>query len=151
MSGRRTRLEGWNTEELERSWWKRGYDPIGRHTMVATVLGVLLAALIGATLDPLDLRSREDLRRAETAAYEESYAAIESSGYTAGVPYGEVEWMGAEIVGGAGADSAYGEQFAVGWRAGWNEALRALRESAESAGLPADYTEFRILDELAER
>jgi len=98
MSERRTRPEGWGREDLERSWWRRGYDPIGRHTMVAVVLGVLFAALIGAALDPLNLRTADDLRRAEMRAYDQAYADIEADGYADGVPYGEVQQMGAEIV-----------------------------------------------------
>jgi len=152
MSERRTRLEGWGREDLERSWWRRGSDPIGRHTMVAVVLGVLFAALIGAALDPLNLRTADDLRRAEMRAYDQAYADIEADGYADGVPYGEVQQMGAEIVGeGVGADSIYGQQFRVGWRQGWNDALEAMAEAAESAGLPAGYTEFRVLEQLETR
>ena len=152
MSERRTKLEFWGTDEVERVWWKRGRDPIGRHTMVAAVLGVLLAALIGAAFDPLNLRTADDLRRAELAAWELAYAAIEADGYADGVPYGEVEHLGAEIVAsGAGGDSAYAQRFRVGWQAGWNDALDALRAAAEEQGLPAGYTEFRVLEQTARR
>lgn len=152
MSERRTRLEGWGAEDQERSWWRRGYDPIGRHTMVATVLGVLLAAVIGATLDPLNLRTADDLKRAELAAYEVAYLAIEAEGYEDGLPYGEVQHLGERIViDGEGIDTIYGEQFGLGWSQGWNDALRAMRTAAEAEGLPANYTEFRVLDELSPR
>ena len=73
MTERRRPLEGWGEGDRERVWWKRGYDPIGRHTMVAVILGVVMAALIGATLDPLNLRTTDDLKRAELAAYEAAY------------------------------------------------------------------------------
>ena len=152
MSERPKRLEGWGSEDRERSWWKRGYDPIGRHTMVAAVLGVLMAALIGATLDPLNLRTSDDLKRAEQAAYDEAYASVEARGYADGLPYGEVQHLGTRIVDeGAGAASPYAEQFRTGWTQGWNEALAALRSTAEDEGLPSDYTEFRVLDQLAPR
>lgn len=149
MSERQRRLEGWNTQERDRSWWRRGYDPIGRHTMVATVLGVLIAALIGATVDPFNLRTADDLRRAEAAAYEIAFVDLEDEGYAAGVPFGEVQHLGDRIVDqGAGADSPYAQRFRRGWIEGWNDALAALREAAIAEGLPAGYTEFRVLDSL---
>ncbi len=149
MSEQRRRLEGWGSEDRERSWWRRGYDPIGRHTMVATVLGVLVAALIGATLDPFNLRTADDLERAEMRAYELAYAEVEADGYADGLPYGEVQHLGERIVvDGAGANSIYGEQFRIGWSQGWNDALDRLRQIAEAEGLPESYTEFRVLDSL---
>ena len=152
MTERRRPLEGWGEGDRERVWWKRGYDPIGRHTMVAVILGVVMAALIGATLDPLNLRTTDDLKRAELAAYEAAYAAIEAEGYADGVPYGEVQYLGREIVtNGEGIGSDYGQEFGKGWIAGWNEALDAMRESAEAVGLPAGYTEFRVLDQVERR
>lgn len=152
MSEQRGRLQGWNTEDGERSWWRRGYDPIGRHTMVATVLGVLIAALIGATVDPFNLRTEDDLRRAEAAAYEIAFADVEDEGYAAGVPFGELQYLGSHIVDqGAGADTAYGQRFRAGWIEGWNDALQALREAAVAEGLPEEYTEFRVLDSLPAR
>ena len=152
MTDRRGSLEGWGQGERERVWWKRGYDPIGRHTMVAVVLGVAMAALIGATLDPMNLRTSDDLKRAELAAYEEAYAAVEAEGYSDGLPYGEVQHLGEEIVNeAASSDSAYAQQFATGWIQGWNDALDAMRVAAEELGLPANYTEFRVLEEMARR
>ena len=152
MTERRGPLEGWGEGQRERVWWKRGYDPIGRHTMVAVVLGIVMAALIGATLDPLNLRTADDLKRAELAAYEVAYAAIEADGYAEGIPYGEVQYLGREIVDdGAGNDSGYGQQFEVGWKQGWNDALDAMQESAEAQGLPTDYTEFRVLEQIERR
>ncbi len=152
MSERRTALQTWGTGERERSWWRRGYDPIGRHTMVAAVLGVALAALIGATLDPLNLRTADDLRRAEEAAFEVAFGEIEPEGYADGLPYGEVQQLGALIVGrGQGAETAYGQQFSDAWRAGWNEALAAMRAAAEAQELPSNYTEFRVLDATPSR
>ena len=152
MTERRRPLEGWGEGDRERVWWKRGYDPIGRHTMVAVILGVVMAALIGATLDPLNLRTTDDLKRAELAAYEAAYAAIEAEGYADGVPYGEVQYLGREIVAnGEGIGSDYGQEFGKGWIAGWNEALDAMLESAEAVGLPAGYTEFRVLDQVERR
>ncbi len=152
MTERRRPLEGWGEGDRERVWWKRGYDPIGRHTMVAVVLGIVMAALIGATLDPLNLRTTDDLKRAELAAYEAAYAAIEADGYADGVPYGEVQYLGKEIVDdGAGDESGYGQRFGVGWKQGWNDALDAMEESAEAVGLPSNYTEFRVLDQVERR
>ena len=153
MTDRRGSLEGWGKGERERVWWKRGYDPIGRHTMVAVVLGVAMAALIGATLDPMNLRTSDDLKRAELAAYEEAYAAVEAEGYSDGLPYGEVQHLGAEIVNdGTGVDdSAYAQQFAKGWIQGWNDALDAMEEAAEAVGLPSTYTEFQVLEKIERR
>ncbi len=120
--------------------------------MVATVLGVLIAALIGATLDPFNLRTADDLRRAELAAYELAYAAVEAEGYADGLPYGEVQHLGERIVvDEAGADSPYAEQFRIAWNQGWNDALDALHEAAIDEGLPADYTEFRVLEQMVRR
>ncbi len=148
----RQRLEGWGTEDRERSWWRRGRDPIGRHTMVAAVLGVLFAALVGATLDPLNLRTSDDLRRAELAAYEAAYAAVESEGYADGLPYGEVQHLGERIVtAGEGDDAAYAQRFRAGWTQGWNDALEAMRQAALEQGLPDGYTEYRVLDSLPPR
>ncbi|MDE2747280.1 MAG: hypothetical protein OXI41_15120 [Chloroflexota bacterium] len=152
MSERQRRLEGWGTEDRELSWWRRGYDPIGRHTMVATVLGVLIAALIGATADPFNLRTADDLRRAEATAYEIAFSDIQEEGYAAGVPFGEVQHLGSQIVEqGAGGDSSYGQHFRIGWTEGWNDALTAMREAAVTEGLPEGYTEFRVLDSLPRR
>ena len=152
MTERRGSLEGWGQGERERVWWKRGYDPIGRHTMVAVVLGVAMAALIGATLDPMNLRTSDDLKRAELAAYEAAYAAVEAEGYADGVPYGEVQRMGQEIVEqGSGSGSAYAQQFAAGWSQGWNDALEAMGEAAEEIGLASTFTEFRVLEEVERR
>lgn len=149
MSQQQHRLQGWNTEAREQSWWRRGYDPIGRHTMVAAVLGVLIAALVGATADPFNLRTADDLRRAEAMAYEIAFADVQDDGYAAGVPFGEVQYLEAEIVEeGAGGDGPYAQQFRSGWTEGWNEALEALREAALAEGLPSGYTEFRVLDSL---
>ena len=152
MTDRRGSLEGWGQGERERVWWKRGYDPIGRHTMVAVVLGVAMAALIGATLDPMNLRTSDDLKRAELAAYEAAYAAVETEGYADGLPYGEVQRMGQEIVDdGTGVDSAYAQQFGTGWIQGWNDALEAMEEAAKEVGLPSTFTEFRVLEEIERR
>ena len=152
MSEQRSRLEGWGSEDRERSWWRRGYDPIGRHTMVATVLGVLVAALIGATLDPFNLRTADDLERAEMRAYELAYAEVEADGYADGLPYGEVQHLGERIViEGEGAGTSYGQQFSIGWTQGWNESLDTMREVAEAEGLPESYTEFRVLSEMVRR
>jgi hypothetical protein len=148
----RQRLEGWGTEDRERSWWRRGRDPIGRHTMVAAVLGVLFAALVGATLDPFNLRTSDDLRRAELAAYEVAYAAVESEGYADGLPYGEVQHLGERIVTAReGGDTPYAQQFRAGWTQGWNEALEAMRQAALAQELPDGYTEYRVLDALPPR
>jgi hypothetical protein len=117
--------------------------------MVAVVLGVALAALIGATLDPLNLRTADDLKRAELAAFEAAYAEVEAEGHADGVPFGEVQHWGDRIViEGAGADSAYGQQFRSGWTEGWNDALAALRQATVAEQLPEHYTEFRVLDSL---
>ena len=152
MSERPRRLEGWGTEDRQRSWWRRGYDPIGRHTMVATVLGVLIAALVGATADPFNLRTADDLRRAEVLAYDIAFADVQDEGYAAGVPYGEVQYLEEEIVDErAGEDSPYAEQFRRGWTEGWNAALAALRAAAVAEELPPEYTEFRVLDSLPVR
>ena len=152
MSERPRRLDGWGTADRERSWWRRSYDPVGRHTMVAVVLGVLVAALIGATLDPLNLRTADDLRRAEQAAYQAAYDEIEPDGYKDGLPYGHVQYQGQRLVDdSAGADAAYGEQFRLGWTQGWNEALEALHAAAVAEGLPEGYTEFRVLDAMVRR
>ena len=148
----RQRLEGWGTEDRERSWWRRGRDTIGRHTMVAAVLGVLFAALVGATLDPFNLRTSDDLRRAELATYEAAYAAVESEGYADGLPYGEVQHLGERIVtAGEGDDAAYAQRFRAGWTQGWNDALEAMRQAASAQGLPDGYTEYRVLDSLPPR
>ncbi len=148
----RQRLEGWGTEDRERSWWRRGRDPIGRHTMVAAVLGVLFAALVGATLDPFNLRTSDDLRRAELAAYEVAYDAVESEGYADGLPYGEVQHMGERIVtAGEGDDAPYAQRFRAGWTQGWNDALEAMRQAALAQELPDGYTEYRVLDSLSPR
>jgi len=120
--------------------------------MVATVLGVLIAALIGATADPFNLRTADDLRRAEATAYEIAFSDIQEEGYAAGVPFGEVQHLGSQIVEqGAGASSGYGQQFRVGWTEGWNDALTVMREAAVAEGLPEGYTEFRVLDSLPRR
>ena len=151
MSGRK-RLEGWGSAEREAVWWKRGRDPIGRHTLAAAVFGVLVAALVGAAFDPLNLTTKDDLRRAEEAAYEIAYQDVADAGYADGLRHGEVERLGREIVqSGVGAEGPYASHFRDGWREGWNDALEALRAEAERLELPSGYTEFRVLDELPPR
>ena len=120
--------------------------------MVATVLGVLIAALIGATLDPFNLRTADDLRRAELEAYEAAYDEVDARGYSDGLPFGEIQHLGERIVGdGEGGDTIYAEQFRIGWKQGWNDALEEMKAAAVREGLPASYTEFRVLEEVARR
>ena len=152
MSEQRHRLTGWGEGDTESVWWKRGRDPIGRHTMVAVIMGVVVAAIVGALFDPLNMQTADDIRRAEEAAHAEAYVAAEPLGYRDGVPYGEVEYLGAQIVGSDdGAESPYGASFSDGWREGWNDALDAMRASAMETGLPEGYTEYRVLDEMTRR
>ena len=152
MSEQRTTLSGWGEGEIEHVWWKRGRDPIGRHTMVAAIAGVLLAALVGAIFDPLNMQTQDDIRRAERAAHAEAYDETEPLGYTDGVPYGEVEHLGQRIVDeGQGAETSYGASFSEGWREGWNDAIVAMESVATEVGLEEGYTEFRVLDQLPRR
>ena len=148
MSGReRTQLSGWDREEDARAWWQRGRDPIGRHTLLAAVLGVLAAALIGALLDPLSLSTADDLAAAEQRSWQAAYDRVYDAAFNDGIPEGRADWIAAQLVGDA-ADSVWAESFRTGWSEGWTEAIAAMRAAAADAGLPAGHTEFRVLDAL---
>ena len=102
--------------------------------------------------NPFNLRTADDLERAELRAYELAYAEVEADGYADGLPYGEVQHLGERIVvDGEGADTSYGQQFSIGWTQGWNDALDRMRQVAEAEGLPESYTEFRVLSEMVRR
>ena len=153
MTERRRALRDWSpTTGRGDGDWRRNRDPIGRHTMIAAVLGVIAAALIGLAADPFNFRTSDDLRRAEELEYRIAYAAIADEAYADGQPYGRLERLGLEIVNrGEGIDTLYGAAYAEGWTEGWNESAAAMREAAEAAGLPAGYTEFEVLDGLGSR
>ena len=148
MSGReRTQLSGWDREEDARAWWQRGRDPIGRHTLLAAVLGVLAAALIGALLDPLSLSTADDLAAAEQRSWQAAYDRVYDAAFNDGIPEGRADWIAAQLTGDA-ADSVWADAFRTGWSEGWTEAIAAMRAAAADAGLPAGHTEFRVLDAL---
>ena len=144
-------IRGWGGGGRSGRGWRRSRDPIGRHTAIAAVLGVVIAALIGATLDPFNMQTSDDQRRAEEAAYAEAFAQARPAGETAGVPHGRTEWIGNRLNADAAATGPWADAFRQGWTAGWNDALDALHRTAEQAGLPPDYTEFDALAEFPRR
>lgn len=143
----RTQLSGWDREEDARVWWQRGRDPIGRHTLLAAVLGVLAAALIGALLDPLSLSTADDLAAAEQRSWQTAYDRVYDAAFNDGIPEGRADWIADQLIIEA-ANSVWAESFLAGWGEGWTEAISAMRAAAEDAGLPAGHTEFRVLDAL---
>ena len=145
----RTRLSGWEPGDTAAAWWQRGRDPIGRHTLTAAVLGVLVAALIGALLDPLSLDTADDLAAAEERTWQAAYDRVYDGAFEDGRPEGRTDWIAEQLTaGGEGADSAWADAFRAGWSEGWQEAITAMRAAAEAAGLPDGYTEFRVLEAL---
>ena len=144
-------IRGWGGGSRGGRGWRRSSDPIGLHTAVAAVLGVVIAALIGATLDPFNMQTSDDQRRAEQAAYDEAFAEARPAGEAAGVPHGRTEWIGNRIDADAALTGEWADAFRQGWNEGWNDALAALRSAAEQAGLPPDYTEFDVLAEFSRR
>lgn len=143
----RTQLSGWDREEDARPWWQRGRDPIGRHTLIAAVLGVLAAALIGALLDPLSLSTADDLAAAEQRSWQTAYDRVYDDAFNDGIPEGRADWIATQLVDDT-SDSPWAESFRAGWSEGWTDAIAALRAAAQDAGLPPGHTEYRVLDAL---
>ena len=131
--------------------WRGSRDPIGLHTAVAAVLGIVVAALIGAVFDPFNFQTADDRARAERAAYEVAFAEARPGGELAGVPYGRTEWIGERLAADAGTTGAWADAFRQGWAEGWNDALDAMHREAVDAGLPPGYTEFDVLAEISRR
>ena len=52
---------------------------------------------------------------------------------------------------GAGPDAEWAQGFRQGWAAGWNDALEAMRQASQEAGLPDRAPEFYILDNTPRR
>lgn len=148
----RTRLSGWERDDAPGAWWRRGRDPIGRHTLIAAVLGVLAAALIGAFLDPFSLNTADDRANAEERSWQAAYDRVYDDAFAGGVPEGRADWIADQLVDrAAAANSEWADAFRAGWRDGWQSAIAAMRAAAEQAGLPSTYTEFRVLDRLPPR
>ena len=131
--------------------WRGSRDPIGRHTVIAAVLGLAAAALIGATLDPFNFQTADDQRRAEQAAYDIAFADALPRGEADGIPHGRTEWIGNRLQARNAAAGPWADAFRQGWTDGWNDALAALRQAALDADLPPGYTEFDVLANIPRR
>ena len=144
-------IRGWGRGAADSGGWRRSRDPIGRHTVIAALLGIVAAAVIGATIDPFNFQTADDQRRAERVAYEIAFAEARPLGESAGVPYGRVEWIGERLQADDAATGAWADAFRRGWDEGWNDALDAMHAAATEAGLPPGYTEFDVLAEIPRR
>ena len=143
-------IRGWGRGSAGRGW-RGSRDPIGRHTMIAAILGIAAAALIGATLDPFNFQTTDDQRRAEQAAYGQAFADARPLGEADGIPHGRTEWIGDRLQADPAATGPWADAFRQGWTDGWNDALTALRQAALDADLPPDYTEFDALAGIPRR
>lgn len=144
-------IRGWGLGAAGAGGWRSSRDPIGRHTVIAAILGVIAAALIGATADPFDFQTADDQRRAEEAAYDIAFADARPLGEADGAPHGRTEWIGNRLQADAVITGPWPDAFRQGWSEGWNDALDAMREAATQAGLPPGYTEFDVLDATPRR
>lgn len=144
-------IRGWGRGSADTGGWRRSRDPIGRHTMIAAILGVIAAALIGATADPFNFQTADDRRRAEQAAYDTAFNEARPLGETDGVPHGRTEWIGSRLQADPAATGPWADAFRQGWAQGWNDALDAMHKAATQAGLPPGYTEFDVLDATPRR
>lgn len=144
-------IRGWGGGRRGGGGWRRSGDPIGLHTAIAAVLGVVVAALIGATLDPFNMQTSDDQQRAQEEAYGDAFAEALPVGEAAGIPHGRTEWIGNRLEANTALTGPWADAFRQGWTEGWNDALEALHRAAEQAGLPPDYTEFDVLAEFSRR
>ena len=142
-------LAGWGESGDRASWWRRPRDPIGLHTLAAAALAVLAAALIGALLDPLSLDTADDIAAAERQAWQAAYERVYDAAFDAAAPEGRIDELARALSARPdNSESAWAAALLDGWARGWREAIAAMRAAAEAAGLPAGYTEFRVLDQL---
>lgn len=157
MSERRARaLEGWGESDPHRGTWRRNRDWVGRHTIAAAILGGALAALIGYALitfvDELSATPQGDIEAVENEAMQRSYAAAWEDALAVAMAEARTETI-AELIGvdDRGGDAEWAVGFRDGWAAGWNDALDAMRQASEQAGLRANAPEFYILENTPRR
>lgn len=157
MSERRARaLEGWGQSDPHRGTWRRNRDWVGRHTIVAVILGGALAALIGYALitfvDELSATPQGDIEAIENEAMQRSYAAAWEDALAVAMAEARTETIAELIaVDDRGGDAEWAVGFRDGWAAGWNDALDAMRQASEQAGLRANAPEFYILENTPRR
>ena len=157
MSERRRRaLEGWGEADPHRGTWRRNRDWVGRHTILAVLLGGAVAALVGVALlefvDPLSATPQGNAAAIEQEAMQAAYAAVWDTALAEAIAEARTTALADLVVSGEqGGETEWALGFREGWASGWNEALQAMRQASLDADLPERAPEFYILDSALRR
>ena len=157
MSEQRPRaLEGWGQIDPNRGNWRRNRDWVGRHTILSLLLGAAAAALLGVAImefvAPLSATPQGDVAAVEEEAMQRSFAAAWEGALAAAIAQARTTAIAERIIErGAGGDAEWAAGFREGWAAGWNDALEAMRQASQEAGLPERAPEFYILENTPRR
>lgn len=146
-----------------RDWMPRR-DWIGRHIVVAAIVGGIAAALLSwvlfAFIKPWDSdallsaarNADEAAEEARNAGFQQGYDEVFDDALAAAVEAARVSALIDLVIhSGAGGDAAWAMGVRHGWADGWNDALDAMRQTSVDAGVPPDATEFRTLAEASRR
>ena len=157
MSAQRPRpLRGWGEVDADRVGWRRNRDWIGRHTIIAVILGGAFAALIGilATnfIAPLSTSPQGRIAEIEREARGAAFAEAWEGALAAAVIDARIVALADLLAEDAqGADAPWATGFRDGWAHGWNEALDAMRDASLDSGARPGSPEVKMLDDVPRR
>ena len=157
MSQQRPRpLRGWGEVDADRVGWRRNRDWIGRHTIIAVILGGAFAALIGilATnfIAPLSTSPQGRIAEIEREARGAAFAEAWEGALAAAVIDARIVALADLLAEDAqGADAPWAIGFRDGWADGWNGALEAMRDASLDSGARPGSPEVKMLDDVPRR
>jgi hypothetical protein len=143
------RLAGWGATGTDQHWLRRAYDPIGWPSLAGLLAGMLLAALIIAVFDPIDIQTRSDVSRAVERGVEQGEAEVRQSGFDAGFADGLAIGIGERVE--PAPPGAFADAYREGLVEGWNGAIEAARQAVFDKGLDSSSTEIGVLDAMVRR
>ena len=130
---------------LSRSSGSRSLDVLGMPGLIALLSGAAIVAIVVFVIDPLDFPSRADARQASMDGFADGYVVRQEEGFELGFEESYLHGFAVGTV--SGSTTPYGVAFSDAFQRGWDDAIAAARAAAESIPLPADATEFVVLDE----
>ena len=147
---RRESTRGFGAGVPDPGGWRRHLDPIAWHTILGLVVGFVISAVAGVTLNPYGLRGEDDVEQAFLDGYATGYAEVADQAFAIGEEDGYVRRLQWHLVTGPDPvlDNQFGDGFRQGRTDGWNDALVAMREAAEDVGLEEGAVEFAVLSEM---
>ncbi len=157
MSEQRGRpLRGWGEVEADRVGWRRNRDWIGRHTIIAVILGGAFAALIGilatTCIAPLSTSPQGRIAEIEREARGAAFEAAWEGALTAAVFDARIVALADLVVNDAQVgDAPWAVGFRNGWADGWNDALEAMRDASLDSGARDGSPEVKMLDDIPRR